>query len=530
MANAVPTGDSLSELQQCVARQAAEIEALQSQLVTAQEYIADLLRWRFGPRTERIDAPGQQVLAELLAEVNAHGAGQQPEPLIDPDTLADDTAGSKPKGHKQGKRRLLSEMFPHLPVEEVIVDVPKDQRFDADGHPLVRMGSETKEELVYDPATARIRRVVRIQYGVSTTGEKVAIAPPPPCIVSKGMLANVTVLQIIILHTIDCLPFNRIAEQIRRAGANIGRQLVTSSFHSFCRLAKPLMTAIEADLLEAEVLHVDGSFVFRQDRKRRRRCTRSPIYAMTDGRQVLMKWRPDERHGTAADLIPGYSGYLVRDEWDGWLKLDAGQLTHVGCNTHARRWFAKNQDDPDAARMVALYAQLYAIERRATDSGLVGRALFAHRLNLRRQHSVAIMDAIHAHAETMAARRSSNALTAANYIINHRVELRRFLDNGALPPDNNLAERVLRRNAMLRAARRFFVAENGGEHLAIAMSITGSCRLLDLNPLAYLQHVLPALFAYRDAERRGLPLPDLRPFTPWAYAQRVAERKQDQSD
>lgn len=520
MAHAQAVGDEVSELKQQIATQAAEIASLEQHLSLALERIQDLVHWRFGPRTERIDDPGQQVLTELLAELQAGGAGQAAAALIDADALA---AGSGAQGRKQGKRRLPSEMCPDLRIEVEIIDLPEEERFDADGNPLVRMGTEIKEEIVYDPATAYIRRVIRVQYGLATTGEKVAIAPPPPCIVTKGMLANATILQIIILHTVDCLPFNRIAEQVRRAGANIGRQLVTSSFHAFCPLAKPLMAAIEADLMEAQVLHVDGSFVFRQDRKRRRRCTRSPVYAITDGRQVLMKWRPDEKHETAADLIPGYTGYLVRDEWDGWLKLDAGQLTHVGCNAHARRWFAKNQEDPDAAKMVALYAQLYAIEHRAAESGLVSDALIAHRLRLRREHSAAIMDAIEAHAHDMIARRSSGALAAANYIINHRVELRRFLDNGALPPDNNLAERVLRRNAMLRAARRFFVAEDGGENLAIAMSITGSCRLLDLNPLAYMQAVLPALFEYREAKRHNLPLPDLRPFTPWAYAQSVAK-------
>ena len=516
MAETEPLAGDPSDVHAIIARQQEEIDSLHTMLSAAHERIADLLHWRFGPRTERIDDPGQQVLAELLAGLEG---GRCAEALVAPETLADAVPGTSKR--KQGRRRLLSVMFPHLPVDETVIDLPEEQRFDTEGRPLVQMGREVKEELVYDPATARIRRVVRIQYGVSTTGEKVAIAPPPPCIVSKGMLANCTILQFIILHTVDCLPFNRIAEQVRRAGANIGRQLVTSSFHAFCHLAKPLMAAMEADLLEAEVLHVDGSFLFRQDRRRRRRCTRSPVYAVTDGRQVLLKWRVDEKHETAADLIRGYSGYLVRDEWDGWMKLDAGELTHVGCNAHARRWFAKNQDDLDAAKMVALYAQLYEVERQAAASGLSGERLAAERLRLRRERSVGIMDAIHDHAVAMAARRSSGALTAANYIINHRDELRRFLDNGALPPDNNLAERVLRRNAMLRNNRRFFVAEDGGENLAIAMSLTGSCRLLDINPLAYLLFALPALFAHRDAKRRGLALPDLRPYTPWAYAQQT---------
>jgi len=72
-----------------------------------------------------------------------------------------------------------------------------------------------------------------------------------------------------------------------------------------------------------------------------------------------------------------------------------------------------------------------------------------------------------------------------------------------VPVDNNLAERVLRRNALLRKNRLFFVAENGGTNLGIALSICGSCRLLGINPFAYLQDCLPALLAHRSAQARG---------------------------
>jgi transposase len=300
---------------------------------------------------------------------------------------------------------------------------------------------------------------------------------------------------------------------MRRAGAPVDRQLVTQNFHAFCSFAEPLLGAMESDLLESELLHVDGSFMFRHDGKRRRRCTRSPVYAICDGDQVLFRWRENERHETAADLITGYSGYLVRDEWEGWSSLKA-DVTHIGCNAHARRYFATNQDDVDARAMVHLYAKLYAVER----SGLHGTVFTQHRLELRRRHSVAIMDEIHARAVAIVATRTGKMASSARYIIKHRAELRRFLDNGSLPPDNNLAERVLRRHAMLRNNRRFFVAENGGSNLATALSLTGSCRLLDLSPMAYLQAVLPVLFEHRRAKKLGLALPDLRPWTPAAYA------------
>jgi hypothetical protein len=172
--------------------------------------------------------------------------------------------------------------------------------------------------------------------------------------------------------------------------------------------------------------------------------------------------------------------------------------------------------------MVMLYAQLAAVEHRAAESGLTDEQLFAHRLTLRQRYSVAIMDAIEALARDLTTRRTGKIVTAANYIFTHRRELRRFLENGALPPDNNLAERVLRRNALLRRNRPFYVAEDGGIHLAHALSVCGSCRQLGINPLAYLKYSLPALLAYRAAAQEERPLPDLGLWTPAAYAQSLA--------
>jgi transposase len=311
---------------------------------------------------------------------------------------------------------------------------------------------------------------------------------------------------------------------LARLGAPVTRQSLTQGFHAWCALAEPLVDAMQRQIEQAEVVHVDGSFVFRQNRDRSRRCTRSPVYAVTDGDQVVLRWRPDERHATAADLLHDFQGFLIHDAWPGWRTLQRVIATHGGCNAHARRPFALVQDtDADAARMVSLYAQLFAIEAQARASGLTGQALIARRHDLRRAHSVAVMDAIEAFARDLIARRTGAIATAAQYILTHRDDLRRFLTDGRLPPDNNLAERVLRRNALLRRNRPFFVAEHGGTSLATALSVCGSCRLLRLNPLQYLMDCLPVLLAHRAATAGNATPPDLAVWTPAAYAARSAK-------
>lgn len=505
----------IAALENLVASLTVQLAEKDRRIAEQDAIIARLLRWRFGARTEKSPYPQEgQVLIALEGLTCELTQTARPAPAR--------ATSSSASSRSPGRRPLWSALCPHLPVDDVVIDLPAAQRQDTDGTVLVRHGSERREELVYLPGCLRIRRVIRHRYGRSDTGEKIAIAPNPDRIVPRGSLADETILAAIVHHASDCLPFHRQAEMLARLGAPVTRQSLTQGFHAWCALAEPLVDAIQQQIQQAEVVHVDGSFVFRQNRDRSRRCTRSPVYALTDGDQVVLRWRPDERHATAADLIPGFRGFLIHDEWPGWRKLQRVIATHGGCNAHARRPFALVQDhDHDAQRMVARYAQLFAIEAQARTSGLTGQALIDLRRDLRRAHSVAVMDAIETFARELIARRTGSIATAAQYILTHRENLRRFLTDGRLPPDNNLAERVLRRNALLRRNRPFFVAEHGGTSLATALSICGSCRLLDLNPLDYLIDCLPVLLAHRAATAIHATTPDLTAWTPAAYAARL---------
>lgn len=514
--------EELARKDAIIERQAQVIAKLEQRVEELEESNRRLLRWRFGARTEKSTAEAEE--AQALIELIGWTCPLDTQAAMP--TSADHQPGNveqKREPKKPGRRPLWSQVCPHLPVDEVVHQLSGDDLIDADGRLLVRAGTETREELVYLPGSVRIRRVQRARYAQAGTNEKVATAPGPDRIVPRGALANDTILASVVHHAADCLPFHRQAEMIARLGAPVTRQTLTQGFHSWCELAAPLVDAMQRQVLDTDVLHVDGSFVFRQDRtSKRRRCTRSPLYAISDGQQVVLRWRPDEKHATAADLIPGYRGYLVRDEWKGWYGLQKVDVQHVACNAHARRPFAEVQrDDRDAARMIALYAQLYEVERTAQATQMTGDTLAAYRHHLRTRNSIAIMDAIEAFAAELADRRTGTIGRAARYILKHRSELRLFLRDGHIPVDNNLAERVLRRNALLRKNRLFFVAEGGGTNLGIALSVCGSCRLLDINPLAYLADCLPALLAYRRAAQQDdASRPDLSGATPLAYARR----------
>ena len=79
------------------------------------------------------------------------------------------------------------------------------------------------------------------------------------------------------------------------------------------------------------------------------------------------------------------------------------------------------------------------------------------------------------------------------YLINHKIALTRFIDDGQLPVDNGIVERLHRRPAIGRRNFLFAGSHDGANRAAIAYSILGSCRLVGVNPLEYLADVLPRL-------------------------------------
>ncbi len=70
------------------------------------------------------------------------------------------------------------------------------------------------------------------------------------------------------------------------------------------------------------------------------------------------------------------------------------------------------------------------------------------------------------------------------------IALTRYRDDGRLEIDNNAAERALRAVALGRKNYLFAGSDAGGERAASLYTLLGTAKLNNLNPEAYLRHVL----------------------------------------
>jgi hypothetical protein len=89
---------------------------------------------------------------------------------------------------------------------------------------------------------------------------------------------------------------------------------------------------------------------------------------------------------------------------------------------------------------------------------------------------------------------------AVNYALSQWIELNVFCSDGAVPFDNNVSEREMKRVVFNRKNSLFVGNPRGGRTAAILASPTSTCRKHDVDPQLYLTRLLANLSQVRKSE------------------------------
>ena len=88
---------------------------------------------------------------------------------------------------------------------------------------------------------------------------------------------------------------------------------------------------------------------------------------------------------------------------------------------------------------------------------------------------------------------------AVNYTLGQWAELNVFCSDGAVPIDNNVSEREMKRVVLNRKNSLFVGNPRGGRTAAILASLTSTCRRHEIDPQLYLTQLLVNLPANEHA-------------------------------
>ncbi len=167
----------------------------------------------------------------------------------------------------------------------------------------------------------------------------------------------------------------------------------------------------------------------------------------------------------------------------------------VQTNSGPRRFWDSGRFS--ASRQALRYIQLlYEIEREVHDLEPDLRR------RKRQEKAVPVMDMLHAWmiAQRDLVPEGSAISRALDYSLKRWAALSRYLDDGAVPIDNNWAENQIRPWALGRKNWLFAGSLRSGHRAAAIMSLIQSARLNEHDPYAYLKDVLTRLPTQRANE------------------------------
>lgn len=470
----------------------AECHELRGKYEDLQHQLDQMARRMYGRRSEQLD-PAQLQLAFAALEVERALAAQRTEPS-EPAASAPD-APTKPKRPGHGRRPLPA----HLPRETLTIEPEEaDLVCSCCGRAKVRIGEERAEKLHYHPATFSVVETVRPKYACAKCKDGVTVALAPVGPIVKGLATTGLLTHVIVSKYTDHVPLARLTTIFQRLGVDVPRQTLCGWVAKIHDLLEAVEAAMWRSVLASHVLGADETPVNVLE-EGRKQCARGYLWCYVgDQDEVVFDFSMGRGSETPLRALREYGGgVLVCDAYAGYDRLDDSKpgMVRAGCMAHARRkvYEAKDVDPERAMMLLALIRLLYDVEERIRAlpcaNEVVRRTLA---LTMRTAESRPVMEQIKEHVARYRVEvlPKSPMGKALGYFENQWTCLSRFLDDGAIPIDNNSVERAIRPVAIGRGNWTFIGSEDAGPWAARLYGLLGTCRLQGINPYEWLKDVL----------------------------------------
>jgi transposase len=445
-----------------------------------------LARKLFGVSSEKLD-PGQLL---LLLQGMEQPPGKFPEPVV-----AEEPRRSTVPSPRRERGPRLPE---HLPViEEVIVPVPVQ----AAPEQWQRIGEEVSERLDFEPARFLRRRTVRPKYVRRGWVDAVpVIAPLPPAILERSIVAPGLLAQIVVAKYCDHLPLYR-QEAIYKTRHDVWlpRQTMAEWMGLAADWLRPIYAQLRAEVTGSGYVQVDET----------------PIRYLSPGHgktklgylwtckapkgDVFFHWQTSRAATVLEKIIPvNFAGIIQCDgyeAYDSFAKSRGQKVVLAGCLAHVRRKFydARETAPKVAGWFLKHFQNLYALEDQLRAARAGPRLRQAERASLSRP----VLARLHRALVRLKTQRrylpQSLMGKAIDYALRQWSSLHLFLEDGRLEIDNNLVENAIRPSAVGKKNWLFIGDADAGERGAILYTIVESCRRRGLNAFDYLRDVFTRL-------------------------------------
>jgi transposase len=494
--------DDVAGLKRLVRQYSLEIEHLKLQL-------SQLRRWKFGRSREQLEL---EVTQQLQMSLEALQELTVPPPTADADTPPPTTTATQakttPRRRRSGRRALPA----HLPRETIVHTHPavaKGCQCPDCGGRLRYLDKDQAEMLEFVPGYFKVICHVREKHSCVRCARIVqAGAPSRP--IQRGLSGPALLAHVVSNKYCLHQPLYRQSQVYGFAGVPLDRSVLAQWVRAGDELVSPIVRAVRRYVLGGGHVHADDTPLPVLDPGRGRTRTGYLWTYVRDERgwgsqqppAVWFEYAPGRGGEHPREHLRDFSGVVHCDGYAGMNELfglfpkrsksraGPARMKRSLCLSHARRHLFEMfvaLNSPIAAEAVDRIDALYAIEREIR--GLDPEA----RLKERKERAVPLLDELYRWLNSKLARlpKSSPLARAIRYTIKpqHWPALTYYCTDGRAEMSNNAAERSLRDVALGRRSYLFAGSDAGGERAASMYSLIGCCKLVGIDPEAYLRYV-----------------------------------------
>ena len=397
----------------------------------------------------------------------------------------------KPRAKPTGRRALPA----HLPRVDIRHDV--DQcACGACKADLTWIRDDITEKLHLIPAKVEVHRHIYPQYACQKC-ESIARTPAVNELIAGGLPSNGTLAWLAVSKYADHLPLYRIVKIIERDGISLPLSTLSAWIGVLGVHLTPLWQRLGEHIKQQQILHVDETPVTQlsnvKDQTKKAYIWAYRTVSSAPATIIWFDYHSSRSGACVRQFLGDWQGTIMVDDYAGYKKLiQTNNLIELGCWAHVRRKFfelVQSHQSQKGQQMLDLIAKLYKIEAESKE------LTPDQRHAIRQRDAIPILDAIEGFlADTQPVARPNSGLSrAVDYTVRRWASLRRYVEHGAYPIDNNPVENAIRPIAVGKKNWLFAGSERAGERAAVLQTLLATAKANDLNPYEWLLEVLNKL-------------------------------------
>ena len=470
-----------------------EVESLNTRIKELTAQVAWLNRQLFGRKSEKLGIIDPAQL-NLFAEARSEQVQEANEAR---DEAVEKIVMTREERRQERKNRFMTE---DLPVLERLILKPEN----LDETLYKKIGQEVTRVVEHKPGMLYIKEIVREKWGLKDNTaiapkgmSGVLVAPMPLLPIYKG-IAGASLLSEILLQKYEYhMPYYRQIKQYCHLGLKgLTESTMDGWFKQTVALLKPLYEVLRSEVMTAGYVQADETTtpVIDKDTHKAVKEYLWMVRAVME-RLVLFHYDQGSRAGAVIERLANrhhFKGYLQCDGFAGYETAfkASPDVRLVNCMVHIRRHFEQALDENRQTAEHALkeIQHLYRIEHMCDDAGMS----FDERKAKRQELSKPIMEAMKVWMETEGVKysESSQIGKAITYAYTRWENMMRYLEDGRLLLDNNLAENEIRPITLGRKNYLFCGNHEAAQNMTVVCSLLATCRNHDVNPRDYLNDVI----------------------------------------